>query len=405
MKLSKVLLLIFMFGFYSRFNLVIGPIYIPFFFSFFAGALLFFVRNFRISKSSFSFIIIISIVTSLVTILTLLLYDVEAREVIESYVLFIYSIVLSVIFADELMRYDNDALSKLLYKISIVILVLSVLDIFIQPFHQINLFVLELMGGHNQGAYAADRESAIFFGIRRPFPFTLEPSHVSKFLMITLSGWLLLAKKKKYILFYLLCFLSLVIIRSPIIIGAGIAGLLFQITDSNSRTNYVKFASVVLVVVIIGLIGTVFAYFILESRLRSLSLGNDISTYVRIVQPFLILKESLLYSPYLGVGIGNTEKLASIFIENNPAWLGQDLGRGYTVSSLIAPLAYWGILGSLLHLIPFINYSSKRFNISISNIFILIVLYFLISISMGGFNTVNYWAYILMILRMVHEND
>lgn len=396
MNLRFILISIFLFGIYSRFHLNIGPLYVPFIFSFLSGVGLLLLNKGMVNTKTFSFLIIFSIISVFLSFVTIITLDVKARDIIESLVFFIYSIALSVLLFDELLKYSNERLSRYFLKTVYVVLFFCLLDIF-TPFHALNIEVLDFFGGHNQGRFSANREAAYFFGIRRPFPFTLEPSHVSKFLFVLLTGWLMLTPKKNFRLFYVICILSLLIVRSPVIIGAIIAALFFQFTDKAYRKNIRTYAATLSIVLVLLAVSTVFVYIVLEARIRSVLSGGDPSTYLRLFRPFLILIESINYSPLIGVGVGNTEKLAELYLANNTLWVNRELGSGYTVSALVAPLTYWGIVGTSTLLITFIQYVRSR--ITVTNLLTLLLMYFMISIAMGGFNTVNYLAYIMIIIR------
>jgi len=397
MNLRLVFISIFLFGIYSRFHLNAGSLYVPYIFSLLSGTAIFVLNKGRLNARSFYFIISISIISVLVTVITILTQNIVAKDVIESLVLFIYSIALSVIFFEELLKFSSERLAEYFYKIIVTILVLCILDIF-TPFHELNIFVVDLFGGSNQGDFTAERESAYFFGIRRPYPFTLEPSHVSKFLLIVISGWLVLSKKKNYKLFFLIVFLSIVIIRSPILLGSIIVILYYQMSENAAKKDIRMFSSRLIVVALLIVATSFFGFIILEARIKSVISGGDPSTYIRLFRPYLILYESLMYSPWIGVGIANNVKLAEIYALNNKLWLFNDLGSGYTVNALVSPLTYWGIAGTVLHLWVFISYVFKR--VILDNLLAMLLLTLMISISMGGINTVNFVAYIMIIIRI-----
>ncbi len=398
-----LLITIFLFGIYSRYHLNLGgPIYVPYIFCFFSGAGLFLMNKGRLNARSFYFIIVISIISIIITFLTIITQEIIVRDVIESLVLFIYSIALATILFEELLKFPNDKLSKYFYRITIGILFLCLLDIF-TPFHSLSVFVTDLFGGNNQGDFTAEREAAYFFGIRRPFPFTKEPSHVSKFLLIIISGWLILSNKKSYRKFYIIVFLATIIIRSPILLASIVVILYYQISENRARTNIREFSSRVIIVGVLVIVTAFFGYTILEARINSILGGGDPSTFIRFVRPYIILYESLDYSPFFGVGIANNAKLAELYIQNHDLWIDSDLGKGYTVNAIVAPIAYWGIIGAIFHIGIIIKYISNR--VSIENLLAAILLMFMISISMGGINSVDYITYILIIVRIFNREN
>lgn len=399
MNLRTIAILAFIFGAYSRFRIDIGPAFIPYFISFFSGIFLLFLNKGKIHKSTFNFIIGFVAVSGLTFVVSYLLTGFRLASVLQSIIFLIYSVGLSAIFLDTLLKMDDQRLSQLFYKVTITVLIFCLLDIF-TPFHQLNVFILDLMGGHNQGEFASNREASYFFGIRRPFPFTQEPSHVSKLLLVLLPGWLILSNEKKVFKFFALSLLSLLIIRSPVILGALGIGVVYLITRKGAKANLKVYVSSIVIVLLLIVIGGVVSYFLLESRINSIQSGGDPSTSIRLIRPFFILKESIAYSPLFGVGTGNTELLAELYLQNYTTLINEALGKGYTISSLLAPFAYWGLVGSFLHIIVVLKYLKQRLNIE--NGIILFVMYFLLSISMGGFNTIAYWGYLILIFRISH---
>ncbi len=397
MKVNTLLISFFIFGIYSRFHLDIGPLSIPYFISFASGISLLVLNNFRVNKISLNFFIYSFLFSFIILVIHLLITkDVSVRSIIESYIFLIYSIFLALIFLDEISRWSNEYLSNYLYKSILLVLVLSVLDI-IPIFHSLNLAILDIMGGHNQGEFAGDREAAIFFGVRRPFPLTKEPSHVSKYLFLALAGWFLLSKKKSYLKYIVLSMITLIVVRSSITIGSFIMLFIYFLTSKSSRQNLKRYASAIVLAAITTIILGGFLFKILEPRINDLRSGNDISTMNRLVRPVLILEQSIVNYPILGVGIGNTEKLAELYVQEYDLWVNEQLGDGYTISALLAPIAYWGLIGFFFFMIPVMYFLKHRFKIQNSSV--LFIMYVLISLSMAAFNTVNYWAYIFLIFR------
>lgn len=400
MNLRTLAIIGFIFGAYSRFRIDLGPVFIPYFISFFSAILLLILAKGKIHKNTLYFIIGFTGVSFLTLVFTFLLVDVRIVSIVESFVFLIYSVSLGAVFLDSLCKFDDQKLANIFFKITIGVLFLCLLDIF-TPFHQVNLLILDLMGGHNQGEFASDREANYFFGIRRPFPFTQEPSHVSKLLMITMPGWFILSKQKKLFTYFGLCVSAFLIIRSPVIIGAIILGVLFLITREGARSNMKVFASSVILIFILMIVGGLFSYIMLESRINSIVSGGDPSTSIRLIRPFLIVKESLIFSPFVGVGVGNTEKLAELYLQNYTILINDALGKGYTISALLAPIAYWGLIGSFFHYSVIVQYIRKRG--VIKNWWTLFVFFLLISLAMGAFNTIAYWGYIFLIVRIFYN--
>lgn len=399
-KAKSIILAIFLFGIYSRFHLEIGPIYVPYILCAFAGISLLVLNRFRINSNTLKYFFLFCVANIFISIASVILYKLNGIVISTSLILFIYSVFWALLFLDELCSYPNYILAKYFKYTIYIVLVLCVLDL-IDPFHEINLFILDNMGGHSLDRFSTDRDARYFGGVRRPFPLTREPSHVAKFVLMILPGWFLLDGKKNYSLFFILALLFLVIVRSPIIVATIGLGLLFLINDRRFKKNLGSFISIRLVVVILTVILSFMVYKLLGTRIAIFASGGDQSSIFRLIRPFLILKETVAEYPLFGVGIGNREKLALLYNDAYNIWINSILGRGYTISALLAPLAYWGIVGTVLNTVLLADYLKSRF-IKVS-FFLILVHYLLISLAMGAFNTVNYWAYLFIIFRIYSE--
>jgi hypothetical protein len=259
------------------------------------------------------------------------------------------------------------------------------------------LQLLKLSEGHSIGP--SSRIATLFGGFRRPFPLTKEPSHVAKFVLIILPAWFVLDSRRQYIKYFILGALFLAIVRSPIILGVFGLGVLFLLTDKSFKQKILPYLTIRIITVFLICLFGFFAFKIMSHRLPLILEGGDASTMVRIVRPFYVLKTSLINYPFFGVGVGNTELLANLYFHNYGSFLlSQELGGGYTIFSLFAPIAFVGIIGYGLHFTILVKYmrETRKFN----NIFILLIHYILISIAMAAFLTVTYWTYIFIIVKI-----
>lgn len=152
------------------------------------------------------------------------------------------------------------------------------------------------------------------------------------------------------------------------------------------------------------LILAILVYVILGSRINHIIMtGQTTSIFIRIVRPFIIVKQALLHNPLFGVGIGNAATLATYYLSNYNLFAFGQLGEGYMVMSLLAPLAFWGIVGTTAQAGLLIFYLRKKVNRVL--LLFLIINYVLISISMAGFVTIVYWGYLFIIIRVYTINN
>lgn len=276
-----------------------------------------------------------------------------------------------------------------------LILIFCLLDIF-TPFHQINLQILELFSGEEKVSLLISRFDE---GLRRPFPFTKEPSHVAKYILIAMPAWFVLNGWKSYKKYFIGAFIFLIVIRSPIIVGVMGLGLAFILLDKSLRKGYLRFFTTRMLLLCLIVIVAFFTYQTIGNRLTNILHGTDSSTLMRVIRPIYILKVSLLNYPFFGVGIGNTELLTELYFQNYGNFMyNTALGEGYTISSLLAPIAFFGLIGSSIHMIFLVKF--LRYKRKYHSLIVLVLHYILLSISMAALLTLNYWVYLFIIFRV-----
>lgn len=389
----SLVLALFLFGAYSRFHLYIGELQIPFVFCLLGGIVSLFAKKFKLKRSNLRYFIQFSFLNICLYVVSYFLVSYDVATVAKSLLQIEYSVFLALLFFDEICEWRKKELANFLKVFVWCVFALCLLDIF-TPFHKLNIQILEVFGSQA----ITDLRYEQF---PRPYPLTKEPSHVSKFLLIVMPSWFLLDGSKAYKKYFSAALILLVVIRSPVILGVIGLGLLYLYLDKYYNRNL--FSSILTKLSLLASLGLI-VFLVLQimgDRITSILVGSDTSSLIRFARPYLILNESLNNYPLFGVGIGNTEKLAALYNVKYSFLDVQFTGDGYTIFSLFAPLAFWGILGTAMQFYLIARYlKGKRV---LGNYTFLVFHYVLISISMGGFVTVDYWIYLFFIFMIYSE--
>jgi len=392
------LLTTFIFGLYIYFSWSSGALVIPYTLSMIAGSLLLAQSAWLPIRFVFFFMSIVGFLL-VHTIATYTVGTAFLLEKIKAIILFSYAILLSLVLLKELLLFSNQLLAKYFFYFTLFIGILCVLHIFLPPFQSLHNFFLSTVHGI-EGKDSSLRDILQHGGMMRPFPFTTEPSHVSKFVFVTWSAWLYLEEKKRYTLFFIGAFLLFLIIRSPIILPLFGVGLIAILTEGEKKYRFQTFIICLLLSLILLPMLSGFIYQALEGRIMGMIQGNDLSTIYRIVLPNYFLKAIVLNNPFMGVGIGNVEVIIDLYngldsrlmyIEYQPNW--------YYFTSFIAPILYFGIAGSILFTsIIYLFFSRRSSGLSIKRV-IFFYCVFILANAIGSFYNLLFWAYIAIVYR------
>lgn len=155
----------------------------------------------------------------------------------------------------------------------------------------------------------ADRD-ILFAGRIRPKVFCSEPSHASWGLV--LFGILVFAlskDRKPRVITMVVVLVSAVAFSSPAALVATAALMTVYLLESGK----ISVGSAITGLVVAGFVGVPLAIFgsdILTTRYSNqVSILDEGSTYVRLVQPFILAYEGIIYNPLFGVGFAGLESI------------------------------------------------------------------------------------------------
>jgi hypothetical protein len=387
---------LFLYGIYAYYTLnLTGDIKIPFAISFFSG--LFFIIK---EKIPVRYLIFLFFVLSFLLINIFFTPNTEVfylPEKSKAFVIFSVTLVLSLYFLLSLLKIRNEDLAKYFYRISVLILILCVIQLIFPPFQKFNEYLYYEVYGKTDYQFLVNRDILNHGGFKRPFPLTSEPSHASKFLFISLSSWLLLSQHKKYFSFFILVFLSFLIIRSPIVLAAFPIGLISILKDNKIKKDSPSFI-LLSISFTVFLVGLVFIFIdIFSHRIGEIATSNDVSTLNRVILPWYFVGASVNEYPLLGVGLGNFEHMIDVYNQSDFR-----LARivyqpqHYYLSDLSAPLVFFGIGGTFIFLFLFyMFFKSDR----IDKVYLMYG-FLILSLTVGNFYGLILWTYMAIFYRI-----
>lgn len=244
-------------------------------------------------------------------------------------------------------------------------------------------------GGYH--IYAATARDIGLAGFRRPSFFVSEPSLVAIGFFVFSCSWFALSNRSKTLfLLTLMHLLMLFMVRSPIILISLAVMVIIFLLAGQSKTLYRR--------VFVGLVFVVFltSYLVVANPLGSrvseslegASSFEKSSENIRMVFPYITMKDVLVSSPLWGVGISGKEVIESF------ASLPFDLSTILGNNNFAAMFTYLGILGSALFCT--VQYRYFRWALPMKQVIILTVFALAFSQTNGGFETPRFWGYLFL---------
>tara|TARA_A100001011_G_scaffold400537_1_gene516009 strand:+ start:11718 stop:12968 length:1251 start_codon:yes stop_codon:yes gene_type:complete len=248
-----------------------------------------------------------------------------------------------------------------------------------------------------------DRDKSLYF-LYRPKFFTSEPSHLGKFISMTLFLWRISTNhKSKNNIFLLLLMMSFFLVRSPLILFMIPVYFLIIFVLEKSQNKSINlnrlFGSILLFLALI--VGS--ANF-LQSRLNLASFGMDSSLNQRLIIPSFITYEVLGSYPFFGVGISAKEATELIVLEAfqeidpnfQPRSLKQLLDKNHASSLMY--LIYFGLIGTFIIIFLFRN---LILSFGVNNWLFIILVFAVLGFTHGKLTGLNTWVYFFVTCRLM----
>jgi len=317
-----------------------------------------------------------------------------------------YSILLAYGFFLEVSRWKKEQAAKLFYYACLLIIIGCALENY-TPFKSLSDNFRYAV--FHSGIYEALDRDIAFFGGERPKLFTSEPSHVSKFLLFSITLWLALSLKNRkfYIKAILVSLAAAFVTGSPsLVLLVPISLIIAVLLEGNGLSHFLKRMTIrkfllyfVFMLLMLGTL-TVAVTTVLSGRITAMIEGEG-STIVRIVAPPLITFDVLKEYPMWGAGITGKEMVADkVFYR-----LTNDFGLTYITdieqATNMVTNAFWlhwiylGLFGGIL-MIWAIYRLMKVFGVR--HYLYCFLLFAIFGQTMGGYVGLKVWTIIFGIL-------
>jgi hypothetical protein len=308
------LIVLYLLGIYTSVHIYSGGrLLVPVFVAGIAGFLLLIKNHKRIRVRHVKAIILIVAIVWL----SVLFKGVDAFfiERVKGGIQITYSILLAYGFFLEISRWKKEQVAKLFYYASLLIIIGCALENY-TPFKILSDNFRYAV--FHSGIYDALDRDIGFFGRERPKLFTSEPSHVSKFLLFSITLWLALSLKNRkfYIKAILVSLAAAFVTGSPsLVLIVPISLIIAVYLEGNGLYPFLKRMSIgkflsyfVVILLMLGTL-TVAVTTVLSGRLTAM-IEEEGSIIIRVVAPPLITFDVLQEYPMWGAGITGKEMVA-----------------------------------------------------------------------------------------------
>ncbi|KTG22204.1 hypothetical protein AUR67_03850 [Pseudoalteromonas sp. XI10] len=270
--------------------------------------------------------------------------------------------------------------------------------------------VLELLRNliYEKSLYTSFERDVREYGLVRPMALNREPAHLA-FLLSTLSFFIINKKtysfNKKLLLSFALFFVFILLIRSPVLIVLPLAqGFIWCFVYKKNA-----FSSVVGLIFLTICVAVFYAFIfdIISSRFDNIMAGSDFSAVARLVAPIMVCVDVLRDYPIFGVGVSSDGTLfkyvydlfVSFGFKSRLLDMDNSSIANYVTNYFFQIFIYFGAIGGgglLLIKYKFLSlYNSK--------VYILLGLFFIFSLAIGGLVTSKVWVSFFIIWLAVKD--
>jgi hypothetical protein len=256
------------------------------------------------------------------------------------------------------------------------------------------------------GFYDADMRDFNLVGWSRPKLFSEEPSHVTKFFIVTINAWLAVrVTGTKALVAGGATAIMVVIMGSPMLLVSAAMTLSILVWNQQVRVG-TRVATVAGVLLIGAAVGVFFAedtFSNVATRITTIDDSEVESTQElggderRVVLPWATLADIWMHWPVFGVGIGGKEVVAVFrnMPDASPTFL---IGNNAFASIGI----FLGIVGGFLFAVLGLRQASQT---GVHRLGLFAVLVFLFSQLIAGIDTCRYWGFIALLWGAVAVAD
>lgn len=350
----------------------------------------------------------------------------------------LYSIVIAYGLFLELKGWGRERVAKLFWVIALLLVAGCALELFTVFKEWSDSFRNHVF--EPGSLYNNDFRDKLVFGKIRPKLFTVEPSYVAIFLLLSMTAYFTLAKKTltRSLQYFLIALAGMYLIGSPIVLlvvcvpvlnflflrksWRGLAGAAFA-GEAKRLLVVLLYSSALLMAMMFiwrdvglnqkadaegGRLGISQKTDVEGSRLTQIMHGKEDSFTGRLVAPPLIAYHVLTASPGFGVGLEAKEKLNEVVfhvfqhLEMQTNIVDTCKLGNYVTNNFWLHWIYWGLLGGLLMIVlvyKFMRLIGVRYPLYC---FVVIAMFMQ---TMGGYVTPRFWfvSLLIMLLGTLHS--
>ncbi|MBB5284241.1 hypothetical protein HNQ92_002384 [Rhabdobacter roseus] len=237
-------------------------------------------------------------------------------------------------------------------------------------------------------------------GFIRPILFTSEPSLVAVGFYVFSTSLSLLEDNKRTLLYILFaCLIFITLSGSPIGFFSLVSWLGIWVRNTKGKILHLSLILFFLPILLLILFQIPFFYDIyakIINRIFNEIASEGTSVYARIYFPYFILIPFIFKNyPLFGIGFGGREKFISLIYGQGVT--SNDVNLDFTegANAFARIFAYLGIIGAMLFLYILHRYIKSN---SKSDVVLFFFLWFLLSQTLGTFETPRYWCFTFIIL-------
>lgn len=337
----------------------------------------------------------------------------------------LYSIVIAYGLFLELKGWGRERVAKLFWVISLLLVAGCALELFTVFKEWSDSFRNHVF--EPGSLYNNDFRDKLVFGKIRPKLFTVEPSYVAIFLLLSMTAYFTLTKVTltRLLQYFLIALAGMYLIGSPIVLLVAFVPVLNFLFLRKSWREFagVAFAGEAKRLLVVSLYSSVLLMVMIliwrgvgmsqnadseSSRLAQILSGKEDSFTGRLAAPPLIAYHVLTASPGFGVGLEAKDQLNDVVLQ-----VFQKLGMqtnivdtrklgNYVTNNFWLHWIYWGLLGGSLMIIlvyKFMQLIGVRYPLYF---FVVIAMFMQ---TMGGYVTPRFWfvSLLIMLLGALHS--
>jgi hypothetical protein len=312
------------------------------------------------------------------------------------------AITAGILLVKEMMRLERHTIEKILFWLSMLLLVGTVLEVsgFLGGLSDSFREVVYRQGGY--AVYTNEERDLTLAGFNRPKVFTSEPSLLAIGFFVFSTSWLqLVSCMRSWLLFMVATMFMLYLTASPVLLISVLASFCIMFLHPK-RGRIVLSRSMVVVLGAVIVFGSFFLFsgsLFEQINQRLISAGLGAHTYqissenLRMVFPYLTAVDVLGSSPFFGVGISGKEVIGSF------STLPIDPSDAFGNNNLAALFIYMGFFGAFLFVATFYQYLGRF--LSSFHLLMLLILVLGLTQTMGGFETPRFWGYVFIFVGVL----